>query len=148
MSSNLFEKAFVHVLREAPEPVQPEAGSELSDSDAMAQTLDKGTNPADFDADAGAAAAHMAATSKMQAGMEAELESWIDTLDQFAKFLNATTPDSVQQKLKKAIPDTLFDKIKTAEAKKIARVAMEVSSLNEMLRGYSATANNPNLRGV
>lgn len=148
MSSNLFEKAFVHVLREAPEPVQPESGSELSDSDAMAQTLDKGTNPSDFDVDAGAAADHMVATSKIQASMEAELDSWIAKLDEFAKFLNATTPDSVQQKLKKAIPDTLFDKIKTAEAKKIARVAMEVSSLNEMLKGYSATSNNSNLRGV
>lgn len=148
MSSNLFEKAFVHVLREAPEPVEADPTAGISDSDAMAQTLDKGTNPADFDADTGAAADHMAAASKMQASMVAELDSWIAQLDQFSKFLNATTPDSVQQKLKKAIPNTLFDKIRVAEAKKIARVAMEVSSLNEMLKGYSATSNNATYRGV
>jgi hypothetical protein len=148
MSSNIFEKAFVHVLREAPEPVESDPTAGISDADAMAQTLDKGTNPADFDADTGAAADHMAAASKMQASMVAELNAWISQLDQFAKFLNATTADSVQQKLKKAIPNTLFDKIRVAEAKKIARVAMEVSSLNEMLKGYSATANNPTLRGV
>ena len=148
MSSNLFEKAFVHVLREAPEPVQPEAGSELSDSDAMAQTLDKGTNPADFDADAGAAADHMVATSKMQANMVASLKGWISQLEQFSTFLNGTDDNSLQSKLKNCVPDTLFDKIRVAETKKIARVAMEISSLNEMFKGYLASSNSANYRGV
>ena len=148
MSSNLFEKAFVHVLREAPEPVQPEAGSELSDSDAMAQTLDKGTNPADFDADAGAAADHMVATSKMQANMVASLKNWISQLEQFSTFLNGTDDNSLQSKLKNCVPDTLFDKIRVAETKEIARVAMEISSLNEMFKGYLASSNSANYRGV
>ena len=148
MSSNLFEKAFVHVLREAPEPVQPEAGSELSDSDAMAQTLDKGTNPADFDTDAGAAADHMVATSKMQANMVASLKNWISQLEQFSTFLNGTDDNSLQSKLKNCVPDTLFDKIRVAETKKIARVAMEISSLNEMFKGYLASSNSANYRGV
>lgn len=148
MSSNLFEKAFVHVLREAPEPVEADPTAGISDSDAMAQTLDKGTNPADFDADAGAAADHMAATSKMQANMVNSLKGWIAQLEQFSTFLNGTDDNSLQSKLKNCVPDTLFDKIRVAETKKIARVAMEISSLNEMLKGYLASSNNSSLRGV
>lgn len=148
MSSNIFEKAFVHVLREAPEPVQQDQASGLSDADAMAQTLDKGTNPSDFDGDAGAAADHMMATSKMQANMVESLRGWISQLEQFSKFLNGTDADSVQSKLKNSIPNTLFDKIRVAETKKIARVSMEITSLNEMLKGYLASSNSATYRGV
>lgn len=148
MSSNLFEKAFVHVLREAPEPVRPDPTADVSDADAMAQTLDKGTNPSDFDSDAGAAADHVAATSKMQSNMVASLKGWINQLEEFSKFLNGTDENSVQSKLKNSIPNTLFDKIRVAETKKIARVSMEITSLNEMLKGYLASSNNSTLRGV
>jgi hypothetical protein len=153
MNSNLFEKAFVHVLHEAPEPApapapaaDPNAG--VSDAQAMNQTLDKGTNPADFNTDAGAAADHIEATTKMQATMVSSLQSWIGQLEQFSKFLNGTDPNSVQSKLKNCIPDTLFDKIRVAETKKIARVSMEVTSLNEMLKGYLASEKDPKYKGV
>jgi hypothetical protein len=148
MSSNLFEKAFVHVLREAPEPVETDPTAGVSDSDAMAQTLDKGTNPSDFDSDAGAAADHMQAATKMQIKMVASLKDWIFKLEEFSKFLNGTDENSVQSKLKNSIPDTLFDKIRIAETKKIARVSMEITSLNEMLKGYLASSNNSTYRGV
>ena len=148
MSSNLFEKAFVHVLREAPEPVRPDPTAEVSDSDALAQTLDSGTNPADFDADAGAASDHIEATTKMQAAMVTSLKTWISQLEQFSKFLNGTDANSMQSKLKNCVPDTLFDKIRVAETKKIARVAMEVSSLNEMFKGSLASSNSASFRGV
>jgi hypothetical protein len=144
--SNLFQKAFVTVLREAPEDVNPAGG--VSDADAMASTLDKGTDPAMFDADANAAADHMMATSKMQANMVSSLQSWIGKLEEMADFLNGTGPESVQSKLKKCVPDTLFDKIRVAETKKIARVSMELTSLNEMLKGYLASASDSKYRGV
>lgn len=147
MSSNLFQKAFVHVLHEAPQPVaQDPAG--LSDTDAMQQTLDKGTDPAAFDVDASAAADHMAASTKMHSNMVGSLQTWINQLEQFSKFLNGTDPSSMQTKLKNAVPDTLFDKIRVAEAKKIARVSMEVTSLNEMLKGYLASSPDSKYRGV
>jgi len=144
--SNLFQKAFVTVLREAPEDVAP--NPELSDADAMASTLDKGTDPTAFNVDANAAADHMEATSKMQANMVASLQSWIGKLEEMADFLNGTGPESVQSKLKHCVPDTLFDKIRVAETKKIARVSMELTSLNEMLKGYLASASDPKYKGV
>jgi hypothetical protein len=139
--SNIFEKAFIHVLREQPEP-------ELSDAEAMEQSLDKGTNPQDFNVDAGAAADHLAATSRMQQQMTSSLEGWISNLEEFSNFLNGTGPDSMQSKLKNCIPDSLFDKIRVAETKKIARVSMEVTSLNEMLKGYLASSIDPKYKGV
>jgi hypothetical protein len=144
--SNLFKHAFKYVLTEAPDELDPDAG--LSDSDAMASTLDKGTNPADFNVDAQAAADHMQATSKMQAQMVTSLQGWISKLEEMSDFLNGTGPDSVQSKLKNCVPDTLFDKIRVAETKKIARVSMELTSLNEMLKGYLASANDAKYRGI
>ena len=140
--NNIFQKAFVHVLREEPTP------EEMTDGQAMEQSLDKGTNPEDFNVDAGAAADHLAATSKMQQQMVAALQTWISNLEQFSDSLNGTGPDSMQSKLKHCVPDSLFDKIRVAETKKIARVSMEVTSLNEMLKGYLASASDSKYRGV
>lgn len=138
--SNLFKKAFVHVLHEQPVP------EEISDKDAMRQTLDKGTDPTDFDSDSNAAADHLAATSKIQAQMVGTLSEWITKLEEFSDYLNGTGGNSIQSKLKNAVPDTLFDKIRVAETKKIARVAMEISALTEMLKGYSASASDAKYR--
>lgn len=140
--SNLFKTAFLHVLKEEPE-VSP---AELSDKDAMAQTLDKGSSPEDFDVDADAAAHHAQATSKMHDQMVGTLQGWIGKLEEFKEFLNGTQPDTMQSKLKNAIPETLFDKIRVAESKKISRVAMEISSLNELMKGYLANSNNAKLK--
>jgi len=144
--SNLFQKAFVNVLHEAPEDVAPPAG--VSDADAMASTLDKGTDPSEFNVDANAAADHMMSTNKMHSNMVASLQSWISKLEEMATFLNGTGPESVQSKLKNGIPDTLFDKIRVAETKKIARVSMELTSLNEMLKGYLASSTDAKFRGI
>ena len=48
--------------------------------------------------------------------------------------------------LNSAEADTIFDSISNSETKKIARVAMEVSSLSEILKGYLAGANDPKYR--
>jgi hypothetical protein len=71
-----------------------------------------------------------------------ELSSWIDEMDRFGDYLNGTS-NSIQTSLNSAEPDTIFDSISNAETKKIARVAMEVSSLSEILKGYLAGANDP-----
>jgi len=71
-----------------------------------------------------------------------ELNSWIQKMDEFSDYLNGTS-DSIQTSLNSAEGDTIFDSISNAETKKIARVAMEVSSLSEILKGYLAGANDP-----
>jgi hypothetical protein len=71
-----------------------------------------------------------------------ELNSWIQEFDRFSDYLNGTN-NSIQTSLNAAEPDTIFDSISNAETKKIARVAMEISSLSEIFKGYLAGANDP-----
>lgn len=119
------------------------------DQHAMVQTLDKGTDPADFNVDAPPVGSHVEPTmSAIQKKMVDELKQWVAELDRFAQLLNGIEPNSIQSRLNAAESDTLFDKIATAETKKIARVAVEVSSLGEMLKGYLATASDPKYKGV
>jgi hypothetical protein len=138
---SVYENRFKKFLVEKDEEL-------TDDQQAMAQTLDQGSNIQDFDVqDVPPADAQAVPTmSSVQRKMYDELRSWIQRIDDFSGFLNGTNPDSVQSRLNSAEPDTLFDKISTAETKKIARVAVELTSLNEMLKGYLASANDPKYR--
>lgn len=144
MSINAYERTFLKVLKEEPTP------EEMTDREAMAQTLDDGSSPEDFDINgADSAQKHIEASSKMQQQMVSELQKWIGELEKFSKFLNdPSNPTSMQSRLRSAIPDTIFDKIRIAENKKIARVSMEVTSLNEMLKGYLSSSQDPKFKGV
>ena len=116
-----------------------EQDDELSDAQALDSELE------DITADELGADAPADVTSSInsqQKQMYDELSSWISKMDEFANYLNGTS-DSIQTALNSAEPDTIFDSISNAETKKIARVAIEVSSLSEILKGYLAGANDP-----
>lgn len=115
---------------------------ELTDQEAMADSLEPDTDPADFDIET-----PDAPVANGQKEMFDELNSWIQEMDRFSNYLNGTN-DSIQTKLNGAEDDTLFDSISNAETKKIARVAMEISSLSEILKGYLAGANDPKYKYV
>ena len=132
---SLYQKRFSKFLRE-----QDDEDIEMTDQEAMASTLDDGTTPEDFDVDTPASGQGAIGAQSKQ--MFDELSGWIQELDRFADYLNGTT-DSIQTSLNAAEPDTIFDSISNAETKKIARVAMEISSLSEILKGYLAGANDP-----
>jgi hypothetical protein len=134
---------FKRVLVEADDP-------DVSDKKAMQATLDQGTETTDFDVkDVPPADAQAAPTmSAIQKQMYDQLKQWIDKIDEFKNYLNAPDAESVVSKLNAAEADTLFDKISTSETKKIARVAAELGSFSEDLKGYLATANDPKYRYV
>jgi len=132
---SLYQKRFSKFLRE-----QDDEDIEMTDQEAMASTLDDGTAPEDFDVDAPASGQGAIGAQSKQ--MYEELSGWIGEMDRFSQYLNGTT-DSIQTSLNAAEPDTIFDSISNAETKKIARVAMEISSLSEILKGYLAGANDP-----
>ena len=131
---SLYQKRFKKFLSE-----QDDENTELTDQEAMASTLDPETSPEDFDVEAPAGDSPINTQSKE---MFEELNSWIQEMDRFSNYLNGTD-DSIQTSLNAAEPDTIFDSISNAETKKIARVAMEISSLSEILKGYLAGANDP-----
>ena len=117
---------------------------DITDKEAMEMTLDKGTDPAQYDVKPVDPGAQLTPSmSGIQKKMYDELKTWVVELDRLAEYLNGTGPESMQSRLNSAEPDTLFDKISTAETKKIARVSVEIASLSQMLKGYLATANDP-----
>ena len=133
---SLYQKRFKKFLSE-----QDDENTELTDQEAMASTLDPETSPDEFDVDVPEGDGDSPISSQSKQMFE-ELNSWITEFDRFSEYLNGTA-DSIQTSLNAAEPDTIFDSISNAETKKIARVAMEISSLSEIFKGYLAGANDP-----
>lgn len=133
--SDLFKNYFTSIL-EADEPEAP-----ADDAAAMQAQLDPGTDPAALDAQTpppdveAAKGAHTAAQKKA-------LNEWIGKISEFINFLNGVEGNSVQSQLAGAGCDSLFEKVASSEKKRIARVAMELSSLNESLKGYLISSDN------
>jgi hypothetical protein len=134
---SLYSKKFIKFLNEQDE-------EQLTDPEAMQSTLEPETDAGDFDIDMPETADGSPVNSQ-QREMFDELSEWIVKMDDFSDYLNGTT-DSIQTSLNSAEADTIFDSISNSETKKIARVAMEVSSLSEILKGYLAGANDPKYR--
>ena len=111
----------------------------MTDIEALDSEL-QDTAPEELGADAPADVTSV--VNDQQKVMYEELNGWIQEMDRFSQYLNGTT-DSIQTSLNAAEPDTIFDSISNAETKKIARVAMEISGLSEILKGYLAGANDP-----
>lgn len=108
-----------------------------SDKEAMASTLDT-AKPEDFNVQGG--------REQVQDHKKAEqiqkLKGWISQIDDFIKFLNSTDSSSMQVQLHTAACDSIFEDIARSEKKKIARLAAELSSLSESLKGYLISAND------
>jgi len=129
---SLYSKKFIKFL------------NEQDDVEAMQSTLDPETDVEDFDIDV-PETSDGSPVGSQQREMFDELSQWIQEMDKFSNYLNGTD-DSIQTSLNSAESDTIFDSISNSETKKIARVAMEVSSLSEILKGYLAGANDPKYR--
>jgi hypothetical protein len=123
-----------------------EQDEQTPDQAAMLSTLDADTDPTALGADIDAQAATVVAQQQQQ--MIATVQGWITKLDDFVKYLNSPTGESIQNTLKDAIPDTILDKIRTTETKKIARSAMDLAALSQIFQGYLATARDPKYKGV
>jgi hypothetical protein len=138
-----FGNCFLRVLSEQDE-----------DRAAMLSTLDKGTNPEDFDTDTteptdmnNPNAAISKALSEREAAMVSQVREWVASMEEFLENLNGTE-NSIQTALASAEADTLLDKMKQSEQRKIARVATELAALAESFKGFLAQANNSSLKYV
>lgn len=140
-----FEKKFFTVLNEDDE----------ADKVAFKASLDQDTDASEFDVDAtpdqessDAAAEAAKASARHAVEMRVQLEDWIAQMDEFLEYLNGQEPGSIQSRLSHAEPDTIFDRMKQSEQRKIARVATELASLAESFRGYLAQTDNPQFKYV
>lgn len=143
--SNVYGKKFFRVLKEDLD-IDPE-----KEKAALASSLDKETNPDDFLVDAPTQdlnASVQQAVSQREQQMMNQLQGWISTMEEFRDFLNGQDPNSVQKALASAESETILDKMRNAEQRKIARVATELAALIESFKGYIAQAGNSNLKYV
>jgi hypothetical protein len=140
-----FENRFLKTLKEATD-----------EEKAFDAELDNDTNPEDFDVDLEVdeptenddpVVKAAMAQSEAAAQMRTELTGWISEMDTFLNYLNGET-ESIQSALSRAEPDTIFDRMKQSEQRKIARVATELASLAESFRGYLAQTDNPTFKHV
>lgn len=142
--SNIYANVFkLNLEQDLAGQIDPEA-----EAAAMEDTLEPGTDPAKLGADGGPNAAVAAAVAKNNQAMKQSLTTWIQTLEEFVEFLNGLDGNSVQSQLKNAVPDTIMDKIRSSEMKKISRVSMEVAGLKEIFRGYLASSDDAKFRYV
>lgn len=146
---NLYAARFKKILLEAD-------GDETDlERDAMEASLDDGTDPSEFDTsidtdtDMDSAQAQLAdVLSKRNQQIVGELQSWINSIDEFLKVLNSEDPNSIQSKLANAEPDTVFDKMKQSQQTKISRVASDLAALHQGFLGFMAQTKNAKYKYV
>lgn len=62
---------------------------------------------------------------------------WINKLDEFVDFVNSPEHEGgIKATIDKAIPGSVFEKIKTAEARSLTRTAKEAAAFSQSLRSY------------
>lgn len=132
---NLYEKKFLNLL----EADDAEQDTVKTDAQAMAQELEPGTNPAEFNISAPPVDQTRNSHNEAQ---KQELTTWIGEIEKFINYLNGTDGNSIQTKLHSGSCDTMFEKIASSDSKRIARVAMELGSLVQSLKGYLISNND------
>ena len=130
---NIFEKQFATLL-EADIPVEPTTIDDPEVAvDAELPTTDATTAGVIDDVSDNPGVSWRKDQNNQQ---RATIESWIHRVVEFTEFLNGTTTDSIQKQLAGADCDTMFNDVSKAQAKKITRIAEDLSALQQNLQGY------------
>jgi hypothetical protein len=142
-----FERRFFRALNEQDE-----------DRQAMMQSLDKGTDPGEFDVnlDAGSdtevaqhTAAAIEAASRRHVEYVRRIKEWSVRLQDFLEFLNGTH-NSVQSTIASATSNddkTILAEL-DSEQSRITRAATEISALIQKFNAALSTEKDPSYRGV
>ncbi len=141
-----FENKFFKVLKEQDEEREAFEASLEDETDAGEFDVDVEVDETVVEDDPNVRAA--VAVEERNAAMRSTLKGWIDEIDGFLHYLNGEDPDSIQTTLANAEPDTIFDRMKASEQRKIARVATELAALNESFKGYIAQTGNAQFKYV
>lgn len=132
---SLFKSRFSVLLKEQDEDIKPPEDAPEGESPLEGE-VDPGVNPEDFGA--GVKPGENIESLKKQSldSQKTELTSWIQKIEEFIEFLNGVNDSSIQAKLHSCDCDTMFEKIASAEHKRVARVAVDLSALAEAFKGY------------
>ena len=141
-----FKNKFFKVLKEQDEEREAFEGSLEKDTDAGEFDVDVEVDETVVEDDPNVKAA--VAVEARNEAMRVTLQGWIGDLDQFLEFLNSERSESIQSTLANAEPDTIFDRMKDSEQRKIARVASDLASLTQSFKGFIAQSANPQFKYV
>ena len=142
-----FERRFYRSLNEQAEEERVAFEAELDD-DTSAEDFDVDVEVDEVAVEEDPNVKAAQAVSERNAAMRTQLEGWVGEIEQFLEYLNGSTPNSIQTLLANAEPDTIFDRMKASEQRKIARVATELAALNESFKGYLAQTGNAQFKYV
>lgn len=109
---------------EGPMPSPDAAVQGVMDSPGSAEGLDVQPAP------------DVAYRNKLKAQQQQTLSVWIQKVADTVEYLNGLGQESIQATLNQAECETLFADIARTESKKIARIAQELSGLEQSLKGY------------
>jgi hypothetical protein len=128
-----------------------------NEREAMEASLDRDTNPADFDVNAvpddnqvadltrQAAEASAAQTTEMIS----QMNQWIEECNRFIAYINGGDSNAVTKVLGRAEPKTIMDVIKSKSAGDLAAIAGDLSSFVQNLRSQVALApSSTQLKGI
>jgi|TARA_R110002020_G_scaffold137052_5_gene305747 hypothetical protein len=142
-----FERRFYRSLNEQAEEERVAFEAELDDNTSAEDfDVDVEVDEVAVEEDPNVKAAQ--AVNERNEAMRVKLEGWIGEIETFLEYLNGASPDSIQTLLSNAEPDTIFDRMKASEQRKIARVATELAALNESFKGYIAQTGNAQFKYV
>jgi hypothetical protein len=142
-----FEKRFFKSLNEQAKEERVAFEAELEDNTSAGDfDVDVDVDETVVEDDPNVKAA--VAVGERNAAMRSKLEGWVGEIETFLEYLNGSVPDSIQTILATAEPDTIFDRMKASEQRKIARVATELAALNESFKGYLAQTGNAQFKYV
>jgi len=144
-----FERRFFKKLNNINEDVE--------EREAFEAELDDNTDAGDFDVDLEVdqtaveedpSVKAAQAVNERNESMKEELRGWIGKMEEFLDYLNGEESNSIQQQLANAEPDTIFDRMKASEQRKLARVATELAGVTESFKGYLAQTGNSQFKYV
>lgn len=144
-----FERRFFKKLNNINEDVE--------EREAFEAELDDNTDAGDFDVDLEVdqtaveedpSVKAAQAVNERNESMKQELRGWIGKMEEFLDYLNGEESNSIQQQLANAEPDTIFDRMKASEQRKLARVATELAGVTESFKGYLAQTGNSQFKYV
>tara|TARA_R110002012_G_scaffold195524_2_gene363763 strand:+ start:308 stop:751 length:444 start_codon:yes stop_codon:yes gene_type:complete len=144
-----FERRFLNRLSSINEDIEDREAfeAELEDNtDAQDFDIDLEVDETAVEEDPNVKAAQ--AVNERNESMKEELRGWIGKMEEFLDYLNGEEADSIQQKLANAEPDTIFDRMKASEQRKLARVATELAGVTESFKGYLAQTGNSQFKYV
>lgn len=148
MARNLFKESFKTVLNKALHPVNEADLAQEMQGDLGVDNVDAGQ--ADFEqqmadeADSIDPRNYNREEQKLQAHLKKRAEEnnellsqWVATIDDFTSFVNdPNREDSIKNIIERAMPGSVLEKIKKAEARRLTRVSTEAAALSQALKSY------------